>query len=77
MDTEKKIEARTTYIKQQMWILGAMMIAYIFPCLNNLFSLLNADITLTSYIRNTSFVFMLISGAMVNIVRLVTDPYVL
>lgn len=43
--------------------------------MNNFFDIFNADQVTTEYIRNLSFVSLLMSGAFVNIVRM-TDPYV-
>lgn len=43
--------------------------------MNNFFDIFNADQVTTEYIRNLSFVSLLMSGAFVNIVR-ITDPYV-
>lgn len=53
------------------------MVCYMFPCMNNFFDIFGGDLTATEYIRNISFICLLMSGAIVNIVRLVTDPFVL
>lgn len=74
-DSAKKIKAKISYIKQHLAILITLMLCFLFPCMNNLFDLLQVDHVWREYIRNISFISLLLTGALVNVVRL-TDPYV-
>ena len=67
--------AKTSYIKQHVWVLFTLMICYVFPCLNNFLEIFQKDHAWSKYIRNISFISLLLSGSFVNVVRLM-DPYV-
>lgn len=75
--TVQKNQIRLKYINMHRIILLTLMLLWAFPIATNVLILLNDESSTLFHIFNlASFVSLLLSGAIINIVRFYNDPYV-
>lgn len=74
----QEIPIRKKYIKHHRLILLTLVLVWLFPLLNNIFLMLDVDTNSEMFmiLNDASFLSLIISGGIVNVVRFYNDPYI-